>query len=54
VRREGLWVKHMGLKQGVIGNTLGKCIGKLTFLHVPQVSNVFIHDVIICIVWGML
>jgi hypothetical protein len=24
VRRGGLWAKHMGLKQGAIGNTLGE------------------------------
>jgi hypothetical protein len=23
VRRGGLWAKHMGLEQGVIGNTIG-------------------------------
>jgi hypothetical protein len=29
VRRGGLWAKHKGLKQGTIGNTLGKHIGNL-------------------------
>jgi len=29
VKRGGLWAKHMGLKQGVIGNTLGEHIGNL-------------------------
>jgi hypothetical protein len=29
VRREGLWAKHMGLKRGAIGNTLGEHIGNL-------------------------
>jgi hypothetical protein len=27
--RGGLWAKHMGLKQGAIGNTLGEPIGNL-------------------------
>jgi hypothetical protein len=26
VRRGGLWAKHVGLKQGVIGNTFGEHI----------------------------
>jgi len=39
VRRGGFWAKQMRLKQGAIGNTLGKRIGKLTLLHVSQVSN---------------
>jgi hypothetical protein len=29
VRMGGLWAKHMGLKRGVIGNTLGEHIGDL-------------------------
>jgi hypothetical protein len=29
VRRVGLWAKYMGLKQGVIWNTLGEHIGNL-------------------------
>jgi hypothetical protein len=29
VRRGGLWAKHMGLKQGAIGNILGEHIGNL-------------------------
>jgi hypothetical protein len=29
VRRGGLWAKHMGLKQGVIGNTLEEHIENL-------------------------
>jgi len=29
VRRGGLWAKHMGLKQGAIGNTLGEHIENL-------------------------
>jgi hypothetical protein len=29
VRRGGLWAKHMGLKQGAIGNTHGEQIGNL-------------------------
>jgi hypothetical protein len=29
VRRGGLWAKHMGLKQGAIGNTHGEHIGNL-------------------------
>jgi len=29
VRRGGLWAKHMGLKRGAIGNTIGKHIGNL-------------------------
>jgi len=29
VRRGGLWAKHMGLKRGAIGNTLGKPIWEL-------------------------
>jgi hypothetical protein len=27
VRRGGLWAKHLGLKRGAIGNTLGEHIG---------------------------
>jgi len=27
--RGGLWAKHMGLKQGAIGSTLGEHIGNL-------------------------
>jgi len=29
VRRGGLWAKHMGLKRGAIGNTLGEQIENL-------------------------
>jgi hypothetical protein len=29
----GLWAKHMGLKRGAIGNTLGKHIGNLMGTH---------------------
>jgi hypothetical protein len=29
MRRGGLWAKHMGLKRGAIGNTLGEHIGNL-------------------------
>ncbi len=29
LRRGGLWAKHMGLKRGAIGNTLGEHIGNL-------------------------
>jgi len=29
VRRGRLWAKHMGLKPGAIGNTLGEHIGNL-------------------------
>jgi hypothetical protein len=29
VRRGGLWAKHIGLKPGAIGNTLGEHIGNL-------------------------
>jgi hypothetical protein len=29
----GLWAKHMGLKQGAIGNTLGEHIGNLMGTH---------------------
>jgi hypothetical protein len=29
VRRGGLWAKHMGLKRGALGNTLGEQIGNL-------------------------
>jgi hypothetical protein len=29
VRRGGLWAKHMGLKQGAIGNTHGEHIANL-------------------------
>jgi hypothetical protein len=28
-KKGGLWAKHMGLKRGVIGNTLGEHIGNL-------------------------
>jgi len=27
MRRGGLWAKHMGLKRGAIGNTLGNTLG---------------------------
>jgi len=33
VRRGGLWAKHMGLKQGAIGNTLGEHIENLMRTH---------------------
>jgi hypothetical protein len=33
VRRGGLWAKHMGLKLGAIGNTLGEHIGNLMGTH---------------------
>jgi hypothetical protein len=33
VRRGGLLAKHMGLKQGAIGNTLGEHIGNLMGTH---------------------
>jgi len=29
VRRGGLWAKHMGLKRGAIGNTLGEHTGNI-------------------------
>jgi len=29
VRRARLWAKHMGLKQDVVGNTIGEPIGNL-------------------------
>ncbi len=29
VRKGGLWAKHMGLKEGAIGNTLGEHIENL-------------------------
>jgi hypothetical protein len=29
IRRGGLWAKHMGLKQGAIGNIIGEHIGNL-------------------------
>jgi len=29
VRRGGLWAKHIGLKRGAIGNSLGEHIGNL-------------------------
>jgi len=29
VRRGGLWAKHMGLKRGAKGDTLGEYIGNL-------------------------
>jgi hypothetical protein len=29
----GLWAKHMGLKRGAIGNTLGEHIGNLMGTH---------------------
>jgi len=32
VRSGGLWAEHMGLKQGVIGNTLGE--------HIENLGNV--------------
>jgi len=36
VRRGGLWAKHMGLKQGAIGNTLGEHIGNLGSILEPD------------------
>jgi hypothetical protein len=33
VRRGELWAKHMGLKQGAIGNTHGEHIGNLMGTH---------------------
>ncbi len=29
LRRGGLWAKHVGLKRGAIGNTLGEHIGNV-------------------------
>jgi len=29
VRRGGLWAKHIGLKPGAVGNTLGEHIGNI-------------------------
>jgi hypothetical protein len=29
MKRGGLWAKHMGLKQGIIENTLGEHIGSI-------------------------
>jgi len=39
VRRGGLWAKHMGLKGGAIGNTLGEHIGNLMGIHWEQRTN---------------
>jgi len=36
VRRGGLWAKHMGLKQGAMGNTLGEHSGNLMGTHWEQ------------------
>jgi hypothetical protein len=33
MRRGGLWTKHMGLKRGAIGNTIGEHIGNLMGTH---------------------
>jgi len=33
VRRGGLWAKHVGLKRGAIGNTLGEYIGNLMGIY---------------------
>jgi len=33
VRRGGLWAKHVGLKRGAIGNTLGEFIGNLMGIY---------------------
>jgi hypothetical protein len=40
VKRGGLWAKHMGLKQGVIGNTLGEHIGNLMRIHWELKGNI--------------
>jgi len=39
VRRGGLWAKHMGLKQGAIGNTLGEHIGNMIGIHLELEEN---------------
>jgi len=40
VRRGGLWAKDMGLKPGVIGNTLGVHIGNLMGTHWEIEGNI--------------
>ncbi len=39
MRRGGLWAKHMGLKQGAIGNIIGEHIGNLKGTHWEREGN---------------
>ncbi len=43
VRRGGLWAKHMGLKQGAIGNTFAehiKNLGNILGIHWELEKNI--------------
>jgi hypothetical protein len=42
VRSGGLWAKHMGLKQGAIGNTFEEHIGNLVGTHWERQENMFL------------
>jgi len=39
VRKGELWAKHMGLKQGAIGNTHGEYIGNMMGTHLELEEN---------------
>jgi len=41
VRRGGLWAKHMGFKQGVVGRTHGEHIGNLLGTKEREKSSSF-------------